>query len=178
METWKAIPSFENYEVSDAGGVRSVDRVDSYGRHRKGRPLSQVTQKSGHIAVAIFSNGQRRRALVHVLVLETFVGPRPKGMDGCHWNDIPNDNRLSNLRWDTRSANMLDSVRNGTHVMASRTHCPQGHEYTPENTYLYPQGSRACNACRSAYRERNIERRRAYGREYMRAKRSNKEQAA
>ena len=31
-----------------------------------------------------------------------------------------------------------------------RTHCPHGHEYTPENTYIRPvAGSRACRACRA-----------------------------
>jgi hypothetical protein len=30
------------------------------------------------------------------------------------------------------------------------THCPQSHEYTPENTYVYPDGRRGCKACRSA----------------------------
>jgi hypothetical protein len=29
------------------------------------------------------------------------------------------------------------------------THCPQGHEYTPENTYTYP-GYRRCKACVAA----------------------------
>jgi len=28
-----------------------------------------------------------------------------------------------------------------------RTHCPQGHEYTPANTYLW-HGSKVCRACR------------------------------
>ena len=28
-----------------------------------------------------------------------------------------------------------------------RTHCPQGHEYTPENTYIQPSGSRYCRKC-------------------------------
>jgi hypothetical protein len=30
---------------------------------------------------------------------------------------------------------------------ARKTHCPQGHEYTPENTYVQPKGSRACRTC-------------------------------
>ena len=31
-----------------------------------------------------------------------------------------------------------------------RTHCPHGHEYTPENTYIRPAaGSRACRVCRA-----------------------------
>jgi hypothetical protein len=32
-----------------------------------------------------------------------------------------------------------------------KTHCPQGHEYTPENTYSY-QGWRQCRTCREARR--------------------------
>lgn len=109
---------------------------------------------------------------IHTLVLEAFVGPRPEGADGCHWNDVPDDNRVENLRWDSRSANVLDSVRNGSHGFAIRTHCPSGHEYTPENTYLHPQGSRNCRACRAAYRDANRERIRVAGRDYMRRKRS------
>lgn len=27
------------------------------------------------------------------------------------------------------------------------TYCPNGHEYTPENTYLYPSGVRSCRIC-------------------------------
>lgn len=28
-----------------------------------------------------------------------------------------------------------------------KTHCPQGHEYTPENTYVNCEGTRKCRAC-------------------------------
>lgn len=31
---------------------------------------------------------------------------------------------------------------------AIKTHCPQGHEYTPENIYPMPNGGRACRRCR------------------------------
>lgn len=31
---------------------------------------------------------------------------------------------------------------------AAKTHCPQGHEYSPENTRLSPEGWRVCIACR------------------------------
>ena len=33
------------------------------------------------------------------------------------------------------------SVKNG-----DKTHCPHGHEYTPENTYVYA-GRRFCREC-------------------------------
>ncbi len=31
--------------------------------------------------------------------------------------------------------------------MSRITHCPYGHEYTPENTYVRPNGQRNCKAC-------------------------------
>lgn len=151
METWLPIPGHEGtHEVSSLGRVRSLDRVDPTGRFRRGRLLVARAFKSGHLMVVLHTNGVRRDALVHRLVLEAFIGRAPEGTEGCHWNDDPTDNRLENLRWDTRSANQLDSVRNGTHHSAGRTHCAKGHEFTPENTYRYPTGKRSCITCRRA----------------------------
>lgn len=31
---------------------------------------------------------------------------------------------------------------------ARKAHCPQGHPYTPENTYFCPKGRRECRTCR------------------------------
>lgn len=90
---------------------------------------------------------------LHRVVLDAFIGPRPKGMEACHANGDPTDNRLVNLRWDTRSANAADSVRHGTHVNTRKTHCPMGHGYTPENTYIKPTGNRCCRECRRAARQ-------------------------
>ncbi len=172
-ERWMPIVGYEGrYEVSSTGRVRSLARVDSYGRRRKEKLLSPRRAISGHLFVALYGDDGRRGFGVHHLVLLAFVGPRPEGLEACHGNDVPDDNNLSTLRWDTRSANCLDSVRNGTHHMAVRTHCPKGHEYTPGNTYLYPQGNRACRECRRAEREANAEIRRIKGREYMRRRRA------
>ncbi|AEK09646.1 HNH endonuclease [Mycobacterium phage Mozy] len=125
---------------------------DGRSRRAKGRILKPWTLKRvGHQCVGL---ADRRKSLVHVLVLEAFVGPRPEGMNACHNNGIPNDNRVENLRWDTPSENNRDLIRHGTHVQARKTHCPQGHEYTPENTrlYLYEGGwRRYCRACQLSY---------------------------
>lgn len=150
-EIWRAVPGYEGaYEVSSEGRVRSLERLDSRGRRRHAMLRSLHVMPSGHFTLGLCKDAHRRIAQVHHLVLEAFVGPRPEGMEACHRNDDPGDNRVENLRWDTRSANALDSVRNGTHHMASRTHCPEGHPYTEENTYRRPSGSRACRTCRRA----------------------------
>lgn len=57
-------------------------------------------------------NGKHR--LVHNLVLEAFVGSRPKGMYACHNNGNPKDNRIENLRWDTPKNNVKDRNGHGT----------------------------------------------------------------
>lgn len=170
---WLPVVGYEGiYEVSDRGDVRSLDRIDARGRKRRGRLRKQNYMPSGHQTISLCKDRVQSIWQVHHLVLMAFVGPRPEGAEGCHWNDNPADNRLENLRWDTRSANQLDSVRNGSHHMANRTHCPKGHEYTPENTYRYPGGNRACNECRRQYREDHKEERRNKGREYMRRRRA------
>jgi hypothetical protein len=41
---------------------------------------------------------------------------------------------------------------------ASKTHCPDGHEYDEENTYVKPDGVRVCRKCRRRrYHERKAE---------------------
>ena len=50
----------------------------------------------------------------HVLVMLAFRGERPAGMDICHANGDPADNRLTNLRYDTRRENIADAQRAGT----------------------------------------------------------------
>ncbi|WP_153022105.1 hypothetical protein [Luteimicrobium xylanilyticum] len=38
--------------------------------------------------------------------------------------------------------------RDGSDWQRSKTHCPNNHEYTPENTYRFADGRRRCRACR------------------------------
>ena len=64
----------------------------------------------GHRGVCL-AGGRYR--LVHHLVLEAFVGPRPAGMECCHYDGDPTNNRLANLRWDTSKANKADTKRHG-----------------------------------------------------------------
>ena len=160
-EEWRPVVGHEDrYEVSSAGRIRSIPRefTDKLGRPYRVKQalLSLATRYTGHKMARLQGEDRATTFYVHRLVLEAFVGPCPEGMEACHNNGVPDDNRVENLRWDTRSANRLDRVAHGVDQNAKKTHCKQGHEFTPENTYRSPNGNkRACVTCKRKWdRER------------------------
>lgn len=114
---WADVVGYEGlYEVSTSGEVRSLDRLDSRGHQRRGKLLRAFPNWKGYLRLHLHKDGVRKEHRIHRLVLEAFVGPCPIGNEACHNNSNPADNRLENLRWDTGSANTMDSVRLGTHA--------------------------------------------------------------
>ena len=165
---WRSIDDFPGYEVANQGDVRSVDRTvtTKHGgvQHWKGKVLRTHVHNTRHLIVRLYAEGNVQHSKpVHQLVAAAFIGPRPEGHEVCHNNGIHTDNRAENLRYDTRSANQLDSVKHGTHGQASKTHCPKGHEYTEANTYRPPKypNNRQCRACSLADQRANQRARRA-----------------
>ncbi|WP_082971208.1 NUMOD4 domain-containing protein [Mycobacterium sp. 852002-51971_SCH5477799-a] len=119
-EQWRPVRGFEGlYEVSDQGRVRSLDRwvAGRSGRRQfmTGRIKSLPKLKQGYPVVHLVKDGRATTKTVHTVMLEAFVGPRPAGHVGCHNDGDPSNNRLTNLRWDTQSNNLLDAIRHGTH---------------------------------------------------------------
>lgn len=111
-EIWKPVIGFEDaYEVSNYGRVRSLTRKFCVGRIRalKKRPTGYL-----YVTLSDARNKLRTTRHVHRMVLESFVGPRPKGMQARHLDGVPDNNRLENLCWGTRSENMMDKVAHGT----------------------------------------------------------------
>lgn len=118
-ELWKPIPSEPGYEVSDLGRVRSADRVvetaaswrrPAHKRTYKGKLLKPGRMSGGHWPVAC---GKGNTRTVHSLVLEAFVGPCPPGMECLRGGDDNDDNSLTNLRYGTRSENLIEAWANG-----------------------------------------------------------------
>lgn len=106
MRNIQPIVGFPLYEISSDGAVGRVGRG----------LLRPWTHKSGHLYVGLRRNGKTHKRQVHRLVLETFVGPCPDGMECCHSNGDPSDNRVENLRWDTRSSNVRDIRKHGMSI--------------------------------------------------------------
>lgn len=155
MTTWLPVPGWTGfYDVSDAGQVRSVARVIA---HRKGvariseRILRPGINPKGYRIVA--RDGKRFAYPVHRLVAEAFLGPLPLGLQTCHNDGDNTNNAAANLRYDTPSANELDKVAHGHNPNAAKTHCPQGHAYTEDNTmHQSGRNGRKCRACHVARR--------------------------
>ena len=157
-ETWKPVVGWEGlYEVSDLGRVWSLERTVTFkdGRTRTWNAAMRKPQvrPSGHLAVMLHRGGKRGKGYgIHQLVMAAFVGPCPAGMEVCHNNGDPTDNRLENLRYDTRAANIRDCIDQGHNVNAEKKVCPRGHPLTAPNLVAAAlrSGKRDCYACHKA----------------------------
>lgn len=138
-EEWREVPSSPGYYVSDQGNVRGL----------RGRILAGAyAVRGGYRMVSVGRDRSKSRLrMVHHLVLEAFVGPKPEGMVTRHLNGDPLDNSLVNLRYGTQAENIRDMIEHGRHGMARKTHCAQGHEFTPENT-MQTSRQRRCLECK------------------------------
>jgi hypothetical protein len=60
-------------------------------------------------------------------------------------------------------SNIPKMISNAAIAKRALTHCHNGHEFTKENTYINPKGSRCCIQCRTEYKHRWRNRRRVDG---------------
>ena len=166
-EQWLPIPGYEAfYEVSDHGRVRRLKKRGGSTRNWPYLvPTPQGRKRKQYLGVTLYLEGKRWDATVHVLMMLAFIGPCPKGQEIRHLNGNQFDNRLENLAYGTPQENTQDAFLHGTRSLrnptatrnAEKTHCPQGHEYTEENTYYkihYKTGT-PCRRCWMCDRARN-----------------------
>lgn len=123
IECWKDIPEFGGYQASDAGRLRSFWKQENRKVGKGWRSflstepkiLVPKTKKSGYLQINLrHDSGKIVSRRVNRLILETFVGPAPKGYIGCHRDGCKTNNLADNLRWGTTAQNRADATRHGT----------------------------------------------------------------
>lgn len=152
---WEPVAGYDGiYEVSDTGQILSLARRKVV-RDRTLTFKPRLMKLSpgndhGHLRVGLTdADGVLTHHWVHRLVATAFCD-RNDGQDYVlHGPGGPADNRASQLRWGTAADNHADMVVHGTlPVYVPATHCPNGHEYTPENVWVWAKrNERRCRQC-------------------------------
>lgn len=113
---FRVIPGFPRYAINESGTtVLSICHRTGRGKDKSWENASRLTSvktKDGYYRVPFA--GISRRMSVHTLVLLTFVGPCPDGMQCRHLDGNPANNNISNLAWGTIAENHRDKILHGT----------------------------------------------------------------
>jgi hypothetical protein len=130
--------------------------------------------RNGQNKYGAISVGNQRKK-VHRIAYEMLKGSIPEGME------------IDHLCKNTLCCNPdhLEPVPHSTNCQRGqagkyqllKTHCPQGHEYTPENTYMY-RNRRTCRICAYEKGKRHVENNRDRVNALKRANRQRLKQAS
>lgn len=94
-------------------------------------------------------DGRSLRA--HRVAYELAVGPIPAGLYLDHLCRNRPCVNTAHLEPVTNQENTLRGY-GAPAVNARKTHCQHGHEFTPANTYTFPNGRRECRTCKRLLR--------------------------
>lgn len=105
-------PKYPGYLVTEEGRVFSI----------RARKFLSPMRCGKYLAVGVrHESGQMVRRYVHRLVAEIAHGRDFPELDVCHNDGDPDNNRVSNLRFDTRANNHADKKHHGTSLDGERT---------------------------------------------------------
>lgn len=126
----KPIKGFPGYFIDKQSNIFSTRRAPQFKRrdnyiykHPNIYPLKKDLFRGNRHKICLSRLGKPQiRKFVAVVMLETFVCPRPKGMFACHGRKGSLIDSLNNLYWGTPKRNTQDRKRDGTYLFGET--CP------------------------------------------------------
>lgn len=103
----REVSGFPGYWIHPSG------RVYSTRRYPEPVLLKPYINQDGYPTVVLYVDRKPKYFLVHRLVLITFAGPCPEGMECCHRDGIRTNCKRSNLYWGTDKQNAADCIAHG-----------------------------------------------------------------
>ena len=132
MENWVTVRGFDDYEVSDLGGLRKKElrrplKSGGIGFSRE-KMMKPNTTTKGYNQVSLMKNKERYCKLLHRIVYESFNDVVDLGtkysIDNINGDKL--DNRLCNLRYITHRENVANYWSNKRSIPAGVYEAPGG----------------------------------------------------
>ncbi|CAL6048159.1 HNH_endonuclease [Hexamita inflata] len=102
---YKFVPNYPNYLISNYGQLINIKTEQQIGLGKNGR---------NYFKASLLNEFGRKNYYVHQLVALSFIGPCEKEFEIDHINHIRTDNRVSNLRYVSKSNNQKNrTIYNG-----------------------------------------------------------------
>lgn len=118
MESWLPVVGYEGlYQVSNRGRVRSL-----HPRHARPKMMRTRLGEDGYRRLSLCRDGTKRTALLHCVVAEAFLGPRPDGLEVGHKDGVGANCAAANLAYVTSSENKHQTFRHGRKPIGSAHH--------------------------------------------------------
>lgn len=100
QEEWRDVVGYEGqYQVSNIGGIKSLDYIDSRHRPHKGRTKSTKKNNRKYIQVHLCRDAIKKDKLLHRLIAEAFIPNEANLPQVNHKDEDKNNNRIDNLEW-------------------------------------------------------------------------------
>jgi len=111
MKEYRPIPEWDAYGISSCGEIIRL-------KPNQGSKVGKILKPQKHpnrlyLMVRLNCFGKQKTFDIHRLVAMTWIGKIPKNYQVCHINGNPLDNRVQNLRIDTKESNEADKLMHG-----------------------------------------------------------------